>query len=385
MGKKKRKEMKPWCWYCDREFEDEKVLIDHQRIKHYKCTECGKKLNTANGMVIHMQQVHKQPCTTVNNALPGRDSVDIEIFGMVGVPEEDLQAHINKIQGGGNASKKQRTDLGALTPEQIQKQMAEFKKQQQQLTVFGGAPQAPPAGMQGGPPQPPYGAPQPYPGGPGFPGGGYPQHPPPFGFQQPYGAPPPMPYGMPPPQGFPHFPPFPPRPGMPPMMGPPPGAPMGFPQGPYPGPPNQNGPPPNLQWGPRPPMPLPPRPLPPSQGPGAPPYQNGPPPGPGFPPNAGPPPGPGFPPNAGPPPGSQYGAYSQPPPHVNVHSPAPVSATTVPTDTAENATMASVEAKAQTVPAPKEQRGTYLIYSDNEISVEEKRALHPKYAYEDDE
>ncbi|KAI8853238.1 hypothetical protein BC829DRAFT_23987 [Chytridium lagenaria] len=61
MGKKKRKnEMRPWCWYCDREFEDEKVLIDHQRAKHYKCNHCNKKLNTAGGLVVHCQQVHKE-------------------------------------------------------------------------------------------------------------------------------------------------------------------------------------------------------------------------------------------------------------------------------------------------------------------------------------
>jgi hypothetical protein len=30
MGKKKRKESYPmaWCWYCDREFEDEKGIGD---------------------------------------------------------------------------------------------------------------------------------------------------------------------------------------------------------------------------------------------------------------------------------------------------------------------------------------------------------------------
>jgi hypothetical protein len=35
MGRKKKRyeEEKPWCFYCDREFDDEKILIQHQRAK----------------------------------------------------------------------------------------------------------------------------------------------------------------------------------------------------------------------------------------------------------------------------------------------------------------------------------------------------------------
>ena len=39
---------------------DEKVLIQHQRTKHYKCDICHKKLNTAGGLGIHVRQVHKE-------------------------------------------------------------------------------------------------------------------------------------------------------------------------------------------------------------------------------------------------------------------------------------------------------------------------------------
>lgn len=41
---------------------------------------------------------------SIPNALAGRDSVEIEIFGMEGVPYEDLQRHIEKKEkefGGG--------------------------------------------------------------------------------------------------------------------------------------------------------------------------------------------------------------------------------------------------------------------------------------------
>ena len=35
MGRKKRKYVKPWCWYCNREFEDEAVLIQHQKERFF--------------------------------------------------------------------------------------------------------------------------------------------------------------------------------------------------------------------------------------------------------------------------------------------------------------------------------------------------------------
>lgn len=61
MGKKKKKlDRKPFCWYCIREFEDEKVLIQHQKAKHFKCHICHKKLTSASGMAIHVYKVHKE-------------------------------------------------------------------------------------------------------------------------------------------------------------------------------------------------------------------------------------------------------------------------------------------------------------------------------------
>ncbi|KAI7850744.1 hypothetical protein BDC45DRAFT_446627 [Circinella umbellata] len=60
MGKKrKNKPMRPWCWYCEKDFEDDKVLVIHQRAKHFRCEVCGKRLTTAGGMAVHAQQVHK--------------------------------------------------------------------------------------------------------------------------------------------------------------------------------------------------------------------------------------------------------------------------------------------------------------------------------------
>ncbi|KAF2545679.1 hypothetical protein F2Q70_00021388 [Brassica cretica] len=94
MGKKKKRATeKVWCYYCDREFDDEKILVQHQKAKHFKCHVCHKKLSTASGMVIHVLQVHKENVTKVPNSKEGRDSIDIEIYGMQGIPPDVLAAH----------------------------------------------------------------------------------------------------------------------------------------------------------------------------------------------------------------------------------------------------------------------------------------------------
>ncbi|KAI4357456.1 hypothetical protein L6164_001404 [Bauhinia variegata] len=94
MGKKKKRvSSKVWCYYCDREFDDEKILVQHQKAKHFKCHVCHKKLSTASGMAIHVLQVHKETVTKVPNAKPGRESTDIDIYGMQGIPPNILAAH----------------------------------------------------------------------------------------------------------------------------------------------------------------------------------------------------------------------------------------------------------------------------------------------------
>jgi len=104
MGKKKRKFpqveevlARPWCYYCERDFDDLKILISHQKAKHFKCDRCGRRLNTAGGLSVHMNQVHKENLSHVENALPNRKGLDIEIFGMEGVPEEVIQQHQQRV------------------------------------------------------------------------------------------------------------------------------------------------------------------------------------------------------------------------------------------------------------------------------------------------
>ena len=76
------------------------MLIYHQKAKHFKCHICHKKLYTAPGLAIHCSQVHKEIVTSVPNALGSRDNIEIEIYGMEGIPENDRRAH-ERLKSGG--------------------------------------------------------------------------------------------------------------------------------------------------------------------------------------------------------------------------------------------------------------------------------------------
>jgi len=108
MGRKKKKQSKPWCWYCNRIFDDEKILIQHQKAKHFKCHICHKKLYTGPGLSIHCMQVHKETLDKVPNSAPTRGNIEIEIYGMEGIPEADLKAHESR--GGGDEDEDSRRD-----------------------------------------------------------------------------------------------------------------------------------------------------------------------------------------------------------------------------------------------------------------------------------
>lgn len=100
MGRKKKTDgqhindinetIQPWCYYCDREFDNEAVVIQHQKSKHFRCIECGKKMTTLGALVTHLRHVHKENLKKVPNAREGRDATNIEVYGMQGIPEEFL-------------------------------------------------------------------------------------------------------------------------------------------------------------------------------------------------------------------------------------------------------------------------------------------------------
>lgn len=96
---------KPFCFYCDRSFESEEVLIQHQKFRHFKCLVCNRKTDTASGLVVHMLQTHKESLGQVPHAMPYRGSPELKIHGMQGVPTDlilhravgtDLEDYINR-------------------------------------------------------------------------------------------------------------------------------------------------------------------------------------------------------------------------------------------------------------------------------------------------
>ncbi|KAK6344689.1 hypothetical protein TWF718_006648 [Orbilia javanica] len=211
---------RPWCYYCERDFDDVKILHSHQKAKHFKCERCRKPLNTAGGLAVHMTQVHKETLKEVKNAIPGRESTDIEIFGMEGIPEDILQAHQTRVlaqihqketerraaQGlpplGQEGSAKKKIKVDSVDPEEIMKRLAAHKAAQ--AGSANGASQATGSqspmstndtGGNASPAQPPSVM------SPGFPPNAYAA--PPSASPQPFQQPPQQ-YGMPPAPQFPN-------------------------------------------------------------------------------------------------------------------------------------------------------------------------------------
>ncbi|CEO97318.1 hypothetical protein PBRA_000663 [Plasmodiophora brassicae] len=91
MGRKSKPKMKPFCYYCDRVFDDEMVLVTHQKAKHWKCQHCQKKLGSSHSLTVHVFQVHKETLKGVPNAKKGRDDLELAVFGMQNVPEDAIE------------------------------------------------------------------------------------------------------------------------------------------------------------------------------------------------------------------------------------------------------------------------------------------------------
>lgn len=112
-----------------------------------------------------MNQVHKENLDHVENALNNRQGLDIEIFGMEGIPEDILQQHNQRIiqnfytaqaerhaatgnppAGARGPAKKIKVE----TPEEIKKRLAEHRARvaAQKAGGTGGTPGAAPADGQ---------------------------------------------------------------------------------------------------------------------------------------------------------------------------------------------------------------------------------------------
>lgn len=103
-----------------------------------------------------MTQVHKETLTIIDNALPNRSGLDIEIFGMEGIPEDIVTSHNQRVLtsfaqaeaerraatgnpapggAGGNVAKKAKFE----SPSDLKKRLAEHKakKAAEQITDPG--------------------------------------------------------------------------------------------------------------------------------------------------------------------------------------------------------------------------------------------------------
>lgn len=99
-----------------------------------------------------MNQVHKESLDHVENALPNRQGLDVEIFGMEGLPEDVKKQHEERIvknyfdaqrerfeatgnppPGEGRPTKKIKIE----TPEELKKRFAEFKAKKEAAKAAG--------------------------------------------------------------------------------------------------------------------------------------------------------------------------------------------------------------------------------------------------------
>ena len=181
MGRKKRYivNLKPFCYYCDKEFNNEVILHQHQKAKHFSCKECKNRFfSTAPAIETHMLQYHHKKINSVPQAKAGRNSFEISIYGMDGVPMdliheklEDKVDHKRK-----RLTKKGLIKIDVLTPRRIEKSDKEIffrnsdavnltKSHTQVQNAFGIMPMMPPPMFMPGfqPPQniqmPPMGIP----------------------------------------------------------------------------------------------------------------------------------------------------------------------------------------------------------------------------------
>ncbi|KAG7672315.1 hypothetical protein KSW81_005193 [Nannochloris sp. 'desiccata'] len=244
--------------------QDENDLILHQKNKHWKCLQCGKRLVSAKALSIHSLQVHKVTVRYIPDAKEGRDDPSWEIFGSQGIPagmqrgQDPPQQGAIVTPGGGTLPHARGMPStyppGAMPPHPYGSAPPYYPQHHRPTPPMpnfhgGGRPHSmgPPLPGERGPPLPPFstGPPRPYlpPGPP--PPHGYGRPPPPHmlpphlhrQFPHPLYPPPPMMgHGPPPRPGYPHpviangiqqhsYPPpggLPPHPVLPPPAGPPP-------------------------------------------------------------------------------------------------------------------------------------------------------------------
>lgn len=98
MGRKQRDMtcLRPFCFYCEKNFKNEVILHHHQKAKHFSCPKCPKKFSSIDSMIQHAKSQHNENVERVPNAIHGRDSTALKIFGMQGVPRAEIESWISR-------------------------------------------------------------------------------------------------------------------------------------------------------------------------------------------------------------------------------------------------------------------------------------------------
>lgn len=62
-----------------------KIAIGCSWLLYFACYD------SVHWLTLHVFQVHKETIDSVPNAIPGRIDIELEIYGMEGIPEKDMQ------------------------------------------------------------------------------------------------------------------------------------------------------------------------------------------------------------------------------------------------------------------------------------------------------
>lgn len=119
-----------------------------------------------------MSQVHKEQLTEIENALPNRAGLDVEIFGMEGIPDDVLKSHQQRVMtqfqqaeaerqastgnppaggsAGGQPAKKPKLE----NVSEMKKRLAEHRAKRAEVAAGGSSGDATPVGAGQTPPAP---------------------------------------------------------------------------------------------------------------------------------------------------------------------------------------------------------------------------------------
>jgi hypothetical protein len=151
MGRKSSKRPKevvqrPWCYYCDREFESDGILMQHQKARHFGCEVCRRKCGTVTSLGGHMWHVHQRTLERVPHALPDRDALPknggADLVGMLGVPEgfpTPLERWAQRQQEEAEQAALQEQEEARAAEEAEAEAEAKRQQEQRQSALTGGA------------------------------------------------------------------------------------------------------------------------------------------------------------------------------------------------------------------------------------------------------